>query len=180
MLNKANIMKKCTLILTLIMVLMSCSGEKKKPIYLDLEEAAEESLYAQSGDEIVVPFRNENGVKYVSVKVNGITFARLSEDNLKEYKEKAETATALPTSQTDTSATGSTEENKKTEFTDTILLDNEYVTVELTQFFEKKVNWAGREPQIEKYITLKVHNNSGSITKLVGFGIPDIAPPAHV
>lgn len=74
MLNKANIMNKCTLILTLIMVLMSCSGEKKKPIYLDLEEAAEESLYAQSGDEIVVPFRNENGVKYVSVKVNGITF----------------------------------------------------------------------------------------------------------
>ena len=95
-----------------------------------------------------------------TLEVNGITFARLSEDKLKEYKEKAETATALPTSQTDTSATGSTEENKKTEFTDTILLDNEYVTVELTQFFEKKVNWAGREPQIEKYITLKVHNNS--------------------
>ncbi len=95
-----------------------------------------------------------------TLEVNGITFARLSEDKLKEYKEKAETAAALPTSQTDTSAAGSTEENKKTEFTDTILLDNEYVTVELTQFFEKKVNWAGREPQIEKYITLKVHNNS--------------------
>lgn len=56
------------------MTLLSCGGEKKKPIYVDLEEATEESLYAQSGDEIVVPFRNENGVKYVAVKVNGVGF----------------------------------------------------------------------------------------------------------
>lgn len=56
------------------MVLLSCGGEKKKPIYVDLEEATEETLYAQSGDEIVVPFRNENGVKYVAVKVNGVGF----------------------------------------------------------------------------------------------------------
>lgn len=47
------------------------------------------------------------------------------------------------------------------EFTDTILLDNDLVTVELTQFFEKEVNWFGAsEPQMEKYVTLKVHNNS--------------------
>ena len=26
----------------------------------------------------------------------------------------------------------------------------------------------------------KKHKKEGSITKLVGFGIPDIAPPAHV
>lgn len=56
------------------MTLLSCGGEKKKPIYVDLEEATEEFLYAQSGDEIVVPFRNENGVKYVAVKVNGVGF----------------------------------------------------------------------------------------------------------
>ena len=56
------------------MVLLSCGGEKKKPIYVDLEEATEDSHYAQSGEEIVVPFRNENGVKYVSVKVNGVGF----------------------------------------------------------------------------------------------------------
>ena len=56
------------------MALLSCGGEKKKPIYADLEEAAEESSYAQSGDEIVVPYRNDNGVKYVAVKVNGVGF----------------------------------------------------------------------------------------------------------
>lgn len=67
-------MKKYLLSLSLIMVLLSCGGEKKKPIYVDLEEAAEDSHYAQSGEEIVVPFRNENGVKYVSVKVNGVGF----------------------------------------------------------------------------------------------------------
>lgn len=58
--------------LLLLMALLSCGGEKKKPIYVDLDETAEESLYAQSGDEIIVPFRNENGVKYVAVKVNGV------------------------------------------------------------------------------------------------------------
>jgi predicted aspartyl protease len=67
-------MKKYLLFLSLIMVLLSCGGEKKKPIYVDLEEATEDSHYAQSGEEIVVPFRNENGVKYVSVKVNGVGF----------------------------------------------------------------------------------------------------------
>ena len=67
-------MKKYVLSLSIIMVLLSCGGEKKKPIYVDLDEDMEESLYAQSGDEIVVPFRNENGVKYVAVKVNGVGF----------------------------------------------------------------------------------------------------------
>ncbi len=67
-------MKKYVLSLSLIMALLSCGGEKRKPIYVDLEEATEESLYAQSGDEIIVPFRNENGVKYVAVKVNGVGF----------------------------------------------------------------------------------------------------------
>ena len=48
--------------------LFSCGGDKKKPIYVETESVTEEdddSSYAQSGDEIVVPFRNENGVKYV-------------------------------------------------------------------------------------------------------------------
>lgn len=67
-------MKKYVLLLSLIMVLLSCGGEKRKPIYVDIDETTEESLYAQSGDEIVVPFRNENGVKYVAVKVNGVGF----------------------------------------------------------------------------------------------------------
>lgn len=59
--------------------LFSCGGDKKKPIYVETESVSEEketddTSYAQSGDEIVVPFRNENGVKYVQVKVNGVGF----------------------------------------------------------------------------------------------------------
>ena len=67
-------MKKYIIItLSLIIVLLSCGSEKKKPIYADLGESTEETLYVQnSGDEIVVPFRNENGVKYVAVTVNGV------------------------------------------------------------------------------------------------------------
>lgn len=56
--------------------LFSC-GDKKKPIYVEAENATEETdelSYAQSGDEIIVPFRNANGVKYVQVKVNGVGF----------------------------------------------------------------------------------------------------------
>ena len=67
-------MKKYVLLLSFIMILLSCGGEKNKPIYVDFDETTEESLYAQSGDEIVVPYRNENGIKYVSVKVNGVGF----------------------------------------------------------------------------------------------------------
>lgn len=67
-------MKKIVLTLSFVLVLLSCGSEKKKPIYVDIEDVAEESVYAQSGDEIVVPFRNENGVKYVAVKVNGVGF----------------------------------------------------------------------------------------------------------
>lgn len=66
-------MKKIVLFLSLIVLLPSCNEEKKRPIYSDLEESVEET-YAKSGDEIVVPFRNENGVKYVAVKVNGVGF----------------------------------------------------------------------------------------------------------
>lgn len=58
--------------------LIACGGNKKKPIYVEAEDTSEEttedSSYAQSGDEIVVPFRYENGVKYVQVKVNGVGF----------------------------------------------------------------------------------------------------------
>lgn len=122
------------------------------------EEDAETVILRVAGAEY--PYAKKKEGDNEILEVNGISFARLSEDELKEYREKAETAAPLPTSQTDTSAAGTTEENQKIEFTDKILLDNEYMTVELTQFFEKKVNWAGREPQIEKYLTLKVHNNS--------------------
>lgn len=70
---------KSILGLTISATLLSCGGDKKKPIYVDTENISEEQdasddTYAQSGDEIIVPFRNENGVKYIPVKVNGIGF----------------------------------------------------------------------------------------------------------
>lgn len=68
---------KLILCLLVITTLISCSGDKKKPIYVDTDNVSEEtenSSYAQNGDEVVVPFRNENGVKYVQVKVNGVGF----------------------------------------------------------------------------------------------------------
>lgn len=68
---------KLILGILVITTLFSCGGDKKKPIYVDTDNVSEEtenSSYAQNGDEVVVPFRNENGVKYVQVKVNGVGF----------------------------------------------------------------------------------------------------------
>lgn len=64
------------MIFAFLTILSSCEGDgkKKTPVYADLDDPTETSIYAQSGDEIVVPFRSENGVKYVPVKVNGVGF----------------------------------------------------------------------------------------------------------
>ena len=67
-------MNKLLLVLSLMIVLLSCSSEKRKPIYVDFDTDDEEYHYARSGDDIIVPFRNDNGVKYVAVKVNGVGF----------------------------------------------------------------------------------------------------------
>ncbi len=56
-----------------MLILSSCGKEKKTPVYYDLEEK-EEILYAQSGEEVIVPYRSEDGVKYVAVAVNGVEF----------------------------------------------------------------------------------------------------------
>ena len=52
-----------------------CSSNKDEvtPLISPYDDE-DETLYAQSGDEIVVPYRNDNGVKYVQVKVNGVGF----------------------------------------------------------------------------------------------------------
>ena len=62
------------IILLFVTLLVSCGKEKKKPVYYDTLTTEEETLYAQSGDEVVVPYRSEDGVKYVKVKVNGVEF----------------------------------------------------------------------------------------------------------
>ena len=52
-----------------------CSSNKDEvtPLISPYDDE-DEVLYAQSGDEAVVPYRNDNGVKYVQVKVNGVGF----------------------------------------------------------------------------------------------------------
>lgn len=53
----------------------SCSSNKDEvtPLISPYDDEGE-TLYVQSGDETVVPYRNDNGVKYVQVKVNGVGF----------------------------------------------------------------------------------------------------------
>lgn len=55
-----------------VVALSSCKGNRQKPVYVDSEIAEEETEQAEGGDVIVVPFRNEGGVKYVQVTVNGV------------------------------------------------------------------------------------------------------------
>lgn len=64
-------------LLIITITCVSCGGDKKKPIYVEAETSYEEtniSPYAQRGEEIAVPFRMKNGLKYVPVKVNGVGF----------------------------------------------------------------------------------------------------------
>lgn len=62
----------------LVVLFASCGNEKKKPVYVDVEEADNETgvmeTTMRSGEEIIVPFREENSVKYVQVQVNGVGF----------------------------------------------------------------------------------------------------------
>ena len=60
--------------LSLFILFASCEKKKKTPVYFDSSDTEElvSEDYAQSGDEIVVPFQEEGGVKYVAVKVNGV------------------------------------------------------------------------------------------------------------
>lgn len=70
-------MNKNFLLLFFLIFLMSCGNEKKSPVYFeetDDEQVANNATTPQSGDEIIVPFRVENGVKFVPVKVNGVGF----------------------------------------------------------------------------------------------------------
>lgn len=56
-----------------LLILLSCKEEKRAAVYVDIDSTEEETtMYASSGDEVVVPFRSESGVKYVDVKVNGV------------------------------------------------------------------------------------------------------------
>lgn len=59
----------------LAVLLTACGGGEKKRSVVYVEEEdfeTEVGNYAKSGDEVVIPFREEGGVKYVSVTVNGM------------------------------------------------------------------------------------------------------------
>lgn len=61
---------KFILFLILILVLTSCNGtDKKKPVYYAVPLQEE----ITDGEEVIIPFRKEGGVKYVPVKINGLS-----------------------------------------------------------------------------------------------------------
>ena len=66
-------MRTLLFILTIIPMLVSCKKEKKRPVYY-AETPATEIATSHSGEEVIIPYREEGGVKYVDVKVNGIAF----------------------------------------------------------------------------------------------------------
>lgn len=57
----------------LVIMFVSCNKVKKKPIYYSEIPFQEEGFLFTDSDEIVIPFREESGVKYVSVKINGLS-----------------------------------------------------------------------------------------------------------
>lgn len=66
-------MRHYFIFLLLVCIIVSCdNGKKRVPVYYDVDSSSETEFYAQTGDMVTVPFRNENGVKYVQVKVNGV------------------------------------------------------------------------------------------------------------
>lgn len=64
-------------IICLLLLCISCKEEKRAPIYVDLpeiEDIEEDSSSTQADNGVLIPFQEENGVKYVAVKVNGMKF----------------------------------------------------------------------------------------------------------
>ncbi len=85
-------MKTQLFIILLLMLTFTClscgeTKKKKKPVYVDVSRPSEETSYAEidfnqndissssSFNEIIkIPYRNQDGVKYVQVRVNGVAF----------------------------------------------------------------------------------------------------------
>lgn len=58
---------RCMFLLTMSIFLFSCSEKKKRPVYVDLNEESTVTTGA-----VEVPFKEDAGVKFVHVQVNGI------------------------------------------------------------------------------------------------------------
>lgn len=63
---------RTALFFALIILFVSCGKEKKQPVYYSDVPLQEESDLFTDGDEVIIPFREEGGVKYVAVKINGL------------------------------------------------------------------------------------------------------------
>ena len=64
-------MKLHVLYILFVLFSFSCAKEKRKALYYnDLSTESAQAYY----DTYEVPFREENGVKYIEVKVNGVDF----------------------------------------------------------------------------------------------------------
>lgn len=66
---------KFILCLIIVIIFTSCSGkEKRRPVYYsDPSPQEENGLFAASDEVVIIPFREEGGVKYVPVKINGLS-----------------------------------------------------------------------------------------------------------
>lgn len=111
-------------------------------------------------NETEYPFQKKKEGDKEMLESGVVSYARLTEDEVNEYKEKAKSA-ADTNAGASGAAANEASDLKSIDFTDTVLLDNDLITVELVKFYEKEVKWYGTDgPQIEKNITLKVHNKS--------------------
>lgn len=63
---------KTVLYALMIVFLLSCTQEKKRPVYYSDDTNLEYQDITLSDKEILIPFREENGVKYIHVEVNGM------------------------------------------------------------------------------------------------------------
>lgn len=63
---------KTVLYALMIVFLLSCTQEKKRPVYYSDDTNLEYQDITLSDKEISIPFREENGVKYIQVEVNGM------------------------------------------------------------------------------------------------------------
>ncbi|MBO5225326.1 MAG: clan AA aspartic protease [Parabacteroides sp.] len=62
---------KAVLFLAMALLLISCYKEKRRPVYHS-DIPIQEDDHFFNNDEIIILFREESGVKYIPVKVNGL------------------------------------------------------------------------------------------------------------
>ena len=70
-------MKKILTALIIVLLLSSCESKKAKPVFYDTSDSELTSMdldvnYSNSGDVVTVPFREEGGIKFIKVSVNGV------------------------------------------------------------------------------------------------------------